>query len=57
MAVDVDPRFWRDRAADMRTMAVGSDDIHLKAMFLQLAKDYDALADGHDLAAPEVEAP
>jgi hypothetical protein len=40
-----DPKHWRDRAAEMRALAVEMTDAEARAMMLRLAHDYDSLAD------------
>jgi hypothetical protein len=40
-----DPKHWRDRAAEMRVLAVSASDMNTMAIMLRLADDYDRLAD------------
>lgn len=47
-------KFWRDRAADMRTLSDESDDPATKHLLLQMADDYEAFAVQRDLeTAPQ----
>jgi hypothetical protein len=43
-----DPTHWRERAAQMRTLADMSKDEETKNLMLKLASDYDKLADRAD---------
>jgi hypothetical protein len=48
---NVDGRRWRARAAEMRELAQDMDDEICKEMALQIARDYERLADRADHAA------
>ena len=39
-----DPNHWRGRAAEMRTLAEGIEDIVVREMMLRIAEDYEQLA-------------
>jgi hypothetical protein len=39
-----DPKHWRERATEMRTLAAQANDSETHAIMLRLAKDYDNLA-------------
>jgi hypothetical protein len=39
-----DPKHWRERATEMRTLAVQANDAETRAIMLRLANDYDNLA-------------
>jgi hypothetical protein len=39
-----DPKHWRERATEMRALAVQANDAETQAIMLRLAKDYDNLA-------------
>ena len=40
-----DPQYWCDRAAEMRVLANSANDIETSRTMLELAADYDKLAD------------
>ena len=40
-----DPKHWYDRAAEMRALAESFEDAETRKLMLQLADDYDKLAD------------
>ena len=52
-----DPQHWRDRAAEMRVLAVSASDMNTMAIMLRLADDYDRLADRAAMRANGVLAP
>jgi hypothetical protein len=39
-----DPKHWRDRAAEMRTLVAEMKSTNIKKMILRLAADYDLFA-------------
>jgi hypothetical protein len=39
-----DPKHWRERATEMRALAVQANDAETQAIMLRFAKDYDNLA-------------
>ena len=39
-----DPKHWRERATEMRTLAAQANDAETQAIMLRLARDYDNLA-------------
>jgi hypothetical protein len=45
------PQHWRERAAQMRALAVGTADAEAAAIMLTLAEDYDKLADRAEVRA------
>jgi hypothetical protein len=45
------PSHWRERAAQMRALAVGTQDGEAPALMLKLAEDYDKLADRAEIRA------
>jgi hypothetical protein len=47
------PSHWRERAAQMRALAVGTQDGEAAALMLKLAEDYDKLADRVRIRAQE----
>ena len=40
-----DPEYWRSRANEVRAVAVHMTDAHAKAVMLQIAQDYEKLAE------------
>ena len=44
-----DSQHWRDRAAEMRALTATMEDKHAIATMLQLADDYDKLAERADI--------
>jgi hypothetical protein len=40
-----DPKHWRDRATDMRSLLDAITDLDIKSKVLRLADDYDTLAE------------
>ena len=47
------PSHWRERAAQMRALAVDTTDAEAAALMLKLAEDYDKLADRVRIRAQE----
>jgi hypothetical protein len=47
------PSHWRERAAQMRALAVDTTDTEAAALMLKLAEDYDKLADRAELRAQD----
>ena len=45
MPIRYNPNHWRERAAQMRALAVDTQDDEAAALMLKLAEDYDELAD------------
>jgi hypothetical protein len=46
-----EPNHWRERAAQMRALALDTADAEAAAIMLKLAEDYDKLADRAELRA------
>jgi hypothetical protein len=47
------PSHWRERAAQMRALALDTADAEAAAIMLKLAEDYDKLADRAELRAQD----
>jgi hypothetical protein len=47
-----DPHHWRERAAQMRALAVETKDTEIAAMMFQVADDYDKLAERAEKRQP-----
>ena len=51
MPIRYNPNHWRERAAQMRALAVDTQDDEAAALMLKLAEDYDKLADRTEIRA------